>query len=336
MVLSGPVQNIEEKSPRIAVVIPCYRVRRQILDVLKGIGAEVNWIYVVDDCCPERTGDFVRQQFADQRVKVLENSENLGVGGATLRGFLEALENGADVIVKLDGDGQMDPALISILVKPIVAGKADYAKGNRFFNLTDLHGMPWVRLVGNAVLSFMAKASTGYWTVFDPTNGFIAIQSRVLRLLPLEKVSRGYFFESDLLFRLALVRAVVADVPMKARYLDETSNLKINRVLGSFVWGHAKNFGKRLFYAYFLRDFSVASVETVLGLGLLCFGIIFGAMEWVRSIATGEIASSGTVMLSALPIIVGVQLLLSALNYDIQNVPTVPRSFFLSDGTDLQ
>ena len=203
---------------RVAVVIPCYRVRAQILGVLGQIGSTAERIYVVDDACPEKTGAFVQDACEDPRVEVIFNPVNAGVGGAVIEGYKVALRDGMEVIVKLDGDGQMDPALIPDLVRPIAAGDADYTKGNRFYNLERIREMPRLRIVGNALLSLMTKLSAGYWDIFDPTNGFTAIHWKVARQLPFEKISRRYFFETDMLFRLNTIRAVVLDVPMDARY----------------------------------------------------------------------------------------------------------------------
>jgi glycosyltransferase involved in cell wall biosynthesis len=153
-------------------VIPCFRVRAHVLDVIARVGPEVGRIFVVDDACPEKSGELVRQQCRDPRVTVLEHSANLGVGGAVMTGYRAALGTDALVVVKLDGDGQMDPALIPRLVRPVLAGRADYVKGNRFHRLGDNAEMPLVRLFGNAALSFLSKLSTGYWQMFDPTNGY--------------------------------------------------------------------------------------------------------------------------------------------------------------------
>lgn len=308
----------------IAVVIPCYRVRDRILDVLREIGEECDRIYVVDDACPEATGKWVEQECRDPRVRVLCHAANQGVGGATLTGYRQALADGAEVLVKLDGDGQMDPHLIPRLVTPIRTGAADYTKGNRFHDLDSLRGMPRTRLLGNALLSFVSKLSTGYWNVFDPTNGFTALHARVAERLSFEKLARGWFFESDLLFRLYLLRAVVRDVPMPARYADEQSNLVIRSVVPEFLWKHAVNSAKRIGYSYFLRNFSVASLEVALGPALLAFGFGFGGARWARSIAEGVPATAGTVMLAGLPVVVGVQLLLSFLGHDIADVPRDP------------
>ena len=305
----------------IAVVIPCFRVKSQILDVLSGIGPECQAIYVVDDGCPEGTGDHVEAECRDPRVRVLRHDANRGVGAATLTGYEAALVAGAAVIVKLDGDGQMDPAWIPRLVRPIQDGEADYVKGNRFFDLDGLGAMPRARVLGNSLLSFASKLSSGYWNVFDPTNGFTAIHAAVARRLPLAKLARGYFFESDLLFRLGILRAVVCEIPMPAVYRGEPSSLVIRRVIFEFGWKHCVNTVKRIFYSYYLRNFNIASIEILAGLLFLAFGVWFGASHWLDGIRANVPATSGTVMIAALPVLVGVQLLLAFLTYDLQNVP---------------
>lgn len=310
--------------PRIVVVVPCHRVRRFVLDVLARVGPECTRIFVVDDGCPEKTGDHVATHCSDPRVRVLRHTRNEGVGGAMRTGYRAALEEGADVVVKIDGDGQMDPRLVPALVAPILAGGADFAKGNRFVRLADARAMPVVRLVGNAGLSFLSKLSSGYWDVFDPTNGLTAVHADVLAEIPLDELASGYFFESDLLHHLGFVRAVVVDVPMRAVYGQESSGLRPLRALFSFSWGHARNTVRRLFYAYLVRDFSVASLQLPLGLGLVAFGAVFGAFEWRDAIARGVGAYAGTVMLAALPVILGTQLLLSFLAYDVARVPRAP------------
>jgi glycosyltransferase involved in cell wall biosynthesis len=313
-----------ESAAVIAVVIPCYRVKKQILAVLAAVGPECECIYVVDDACPEGTGDHVEAECHDPRVRLLRNERNLGVGGATLTGMRAALADGAEVVVKLDGDGQMDPALIPRLVQPILDGEADYSKGNRFFELEGLDPMPRMRLVGNSLLSFASKLSSGYWNVFDPTNGFTAIHGAVARQLPMAKLSPRYFFESDMLFQLGTIRAVVTDVPMPAVYAGENSSLVIRSILREFAWGHIANTAKRIFYTYYLRNFNIASIEILLGLAFLAFGAWFGLVHWVGGIQNNVPASSGTVMLAGLPIIVGTQLVLAFLTFDLQNVPRDP------------
>jgi glycosyltransferase involved in cell wall biosynthesis len=305
----------------IAVVIPCYKVKRHILEVVAGLGSEVWRIYVVDDACPESTGQHVELHCMDQRVVVLRHEINQGVGGAVMTGYRAAITDGADVIVKIDGDGQMDSSLVPSFAGPILAGAADYTKGNRFFDLEEIRVMPKMRLFGNAVLSFMTKLSSGYWDLFDPTNGYTAIHADVARRLPFGKISSRYFFETDMLFRLNTLRAVVVDVPMDAQYGDEVSNLKISKIVGEFFVKHLRNFIKRIFYNYYLRDLSLASLELPIGLILILLGTCFGVFHWIESARYGAETPAGTVMLAALPILMGMQLVLAFLGSDIANVP---------------
>lgn len=315
---------------RIAVAIPCYKVKKHILDVIARIGDDVDTIYVVDDCCPEQSGSHVSQNSTDSRVKVIYHVQNQGVGGAIVTAYQQALDDDIDIVVKIDGDGQMDPELLPHFVAPILRGEADYTKGSRFFALESLTTMPFVRKFGNAALSFINKVSSGYWQVMDPTNGYTAIHRQALQLMPLDKLSQRYFFESDMLFRLGTLRAVVQDIPMDAVYDDEESNLSIKKVLVDFPPLYIKAFFKRVFYTYFLRDFNGASMKLVLGLLLMLIGAVWGGAHWIGSIVSGDEATTGTVMLAVLPLIMGFQLLLSAIDYDMTHAPKRPLQRWFS------
>lgn len=308
----------------VAVVIPCFRVRRFIGAVLDGLDGRVERVYVVDDKCPEGTGRHVLEHHARPWVTVIFHEANQGVGGAVMTGYARALADGHDVVVKMDGDNQMDPAYLTELVAPLLAGEADYAKGNRFFDIYSLRDMPTVRLIGNSGLSFISKVSTGYWDIMDPTNGYTAIHRAALTRLPLHRIERRYFFESDMLFRLATIRAVVRDVPMRTIYGDETSNLSVRNALLTFPGRFLSRMVKRFAYMYLIRDFNVGSVETLFGAAMLAFGTLFGAWAWIDGAVNGRLASTGTVMIAVLPIVIGVQLLLAALSFDIANVPRMP------------
>ena len=314
----------DTKGSGTAVVIPCYKEKVRILDVLSEIGREVELIYVVDDACPENTGEFVEAECRDSRVIVLKNRTNLGVGGATKVGYQKAIEDGAKYIIKLDGDGQMPPSLIPLVLEPLLSGTADYVKGNRFYSVSVIEKMPKSRLFGNFVLSFISKLSSGYWNIFDPTNGFTAIHMEIARKLPMEKISQRYFFESDMLFHLGLLRAVVRDIPMQAHYGDETSGISIPKVLPEFIFKHCLNTLRRIFLTYFVRETNIATVQLMLGFLFLLFGVVFGSINWILSETSGIQASAGTVVLSALPIIVGSQLIISFFSYDARNTPENP------------
>jgi dolichol-phosphate mannosyltransferase len=314
-------QTDAAKEPRVAVVIPSYKVTRHIEDVLATIPSSVWRIYVVDDACPDHSGEFVQEHIDDNRLRILYHENNRGVGGAVMTGYLAAIADGADVIVKIDGDGQMDPRLIPFFVQPILSGDADYTKGNRFYDLANIRTMPPARLFGNSVLSLMNKLSSGYWNLFDPVNGYTAVHADVAKRMPFEKISNRFFFETDMLFRLNTLRAVVLDIPIDSKYGDEVSNLKITSIVFEFSFKHARNFCKRIFYNYYLRDLSLASIELPVGLFLLSFGGSYGVYHWILSAHSGLPTPAGTVMLAALPALLGMQLLLSFLGYDISSVP---------------
>jgi dolichol-phosphate mannosyltransferase len=311
---------------RVGVVIPAYRVRAHIAHVIARIGPLVDAIYVVDDRCPEQSGRHVRDHVLDPRVRVIEHAENQGVGGAMVTGYRVALAEGMDVVVKIDGDGQMDPAHLPLLLGPISRGHADYAKGNRFHAPHLLKSMPWVRLLGNSALSFINKAVSGYWHVMDPTNGYTAIHRCALQALPLDRLDRRYFFESDMLFRLALARAVVRDVPLPATYGHETSSLQVRRILLEFPPKFLSRFMKRMAYMYFVRDFNLGSIWWVTSAACFGFSAVFGGYHWWKSSHLGQPATAGTVMVAAMPVILGFQALIGALGIDVANVPSRPLS----------
>lgn len=319
-------KSIVSRNSGIAVIIPAFKVSKHILDVLSRLGPEVDKIYVVDDACPEGTGKLVSDKCRDPRLQVIKNEKNLGVGGAVKAGFRAAMDDGAKVFVKIDGDGQMDPSLISKLIAPLLDGTADYVKGNRFFDVQKIRDMPPIRILGNLGLSFFSKLSSGYWDVFDPNNGFVAIRSETAVKLPLSKISDRYFFESDMLFRLNLTRAVVVDVPMEPIYGEEVSNLKIFSSIFEFTYKHTRNFFKRIFYSYFLREFNLASLELLLGCLLIVFGVFVGGRGWIQSLNTGVPTQTGTLILTAMTFLSGLQLFLGFFAYDISNIPR-RRSF---------
>jgi len=309
---------------KIHVVIPAYKVESQILALLPRIGKTVSKIWVVDDACPNGSGQLVAEKSKDERVRVLFHEENKGVGGAVITGYLAAIEAGAEIVVKIDGDGQMHPEDLPELVAPILAGRADYSKGNRFDSIEGLRVMPKIRILGNAGLSLISKLSSGYWSVNDPTNGYTAAHVKSLNRVGLHKLSNRYFFESDLLYRLNLVGAVVEDVPLPARYGDEKSNLKVSKVLFEFPYRHFKNYWKRIAYRFFLREWSVGSVELVAGLALTIFALFFGLSSFFAAVSRDEATTAGQVTIASLAVILGFQLLLSFVSYDIQTEPRNP------------
>ena len=304
----------------ICVVIPLYKARDHIADVLRNIPGFVKTIVVVDDCSPDDSYECARM-VGDMRVQFVRHSQNQGVGAAVLSGYKKAIELGAEIIVKMDSDGQMDPAYLLPLIMPIIVGEADYTKGNRFLHSRQLKVMPIGRQIGNIGLSFLTKLASGYWNVFDPTNGYTAIHASIATSIDPDSIDRRYFFETSMFLELGLLRAVVRDVYIPARYRDEASNLSEWHSLFHFPGRLLRGFARRLWVHYFLRDFSLVSVYLLSGFALLGFGSIFGAYHWWRSYQLQVATQTGTIMLAVLPIILGVQLLLQAVALDVQMVP---------------
>lgn len=300
----------------ICVVIPAYRVSSNLVQVVESIGPEVSSIIVIDDACPEKSGKLLLENSRDPRLEVIFHSENLGVGGAVKTGYRRALNLKATVIVKVDGDGQMETSKIVELVTPIIDGKADYTKGNRFSDVETIRKMPKIRIVGNLGLSFLSKLSSGYWRVFDPTNGFTAISRDALAKIPLTKIDNGYFFESDMLFRLNVARSRVKDIPIPPIYGEETSNLSIYKALIHFPYKHFRNLLKRILYTYYLKDFNMASIELPLGVLLSSSGVAIGAYSWFEAVVSGTPTAPGTLILIAVCLLAGLQLVLAFLSYD--------------------
>jgi dolichol-phosphate mannosyltransferase len=315
------------RSQRIVAVVPAYRVEGQIESVLRGLPSYLDRIIVVDDGSPDQTADLVRAAARkDRRVVLLRHESNMGVGAAMVSGFRRALDLKAQIVVKVDGDGQMDTGRLPELLEPLIQGKADYTKGNRFRDFAALRQMPLIRRLGNMGLGFLAKAATGYWNLFDPTNGFVAVRGATLAQLPLDQIDRSYYFEISMLSNLYMLGAVVQDIPMPARYRDEVSNLMVERVLLEFPPRLLATLVRRIVLKNFLYDFSMVSIYLMAGLPLLLFGLVFGIYKWIQYLQAGVPAPTGTVILPTLSVLVGIQLLLSAIESDLRSVPKQPVS----------
>ena len=319
---NAPVVPIE--LPIVAVVIPAYRAASTVASVIASVPGLVRHVVVVDDGSADATAQVVRD-LRDPRVDLVQLEQNQGVGAAVTAGYHRAVVLGADVIAKMDADGQMDPDHLLPLITPIVIGRADYTKGNRFLHARELRSMPGRRRFGNAGLSFMTKLASGYWDIFDPTNGYTAIHASLIPLLAEAPIGKRYFFESSMLLGLSLLRGVVRDVYIPARYPPgAASQLSESRAALQFPWRLLRGFVRRIVLQYFVRDFTAVSLYLVFGLFLGLFGTIWGVWHWALAAQAGVAATTGTVMIAVLPIIVGVQLLLQALTLDIANVPSEP------------
>lgn len=282
-----------------------------------------DFVIVVDDACPQETGSVVP---LNERVQVVRHRRNLGVGGAMKTGILKAIEQQADYIVKVDADAQMDvsyvPSMIAILQQH---PETTLVKGNRFADLSTVRGMPVIRLIGNSVLSFLVKLSSGYWAIVDPTNGFIALRASSIPVRRFLQLADRYFFEIDLLCLLGVTRRTIAELEMPAIYNGGISSLSVWRTMFSFPLRLISAFTRRVLINYVVVEINVGSLCALLGLPLLLGGMIFGGHEWALSVATGISRPTGTIILALLLFVLGFQLLLQAILYDVQHCPKIRK-----------
>ena len=307
------------KNKKICLIVPCYKVKKKIQIVLDKVPKIVDQVILVNDCCPEKSTDGLITK--NKNVKIIRNQSNIGVGGAVKAGFKIALAEHYDLIIKVDGDDQMDLDHMKSMCEILIKNNLSYVKGNRFYYLQDLDGMPLIRIIGNSVLSFFSKFSSGYWDIFDPTNGYFVIDIKALKLIQFEKLSNRYFFESDLLFRLRLINATIYDYPMRAVYSDEKSSLRIYSIIFPLLFFHCRNFIKRFFYCYILRETSVATFELIFSIIFIFFGLFIGLDSWVDAYKNQSYAPTGSIVLSSTLSIAGLYLFLSFINYDIISNP---------------
>ncbi len=309
------------KETPVHIVIPAYNVAEQIAGVIATLPPFVDTITVVDDASTDATAERIAA-LDDPRLSLLSHTVNQGVGAAMVTGFravLAASEGG--IVVKMDGDGQMDPAYLPALLDPLVAGVCDYTKGNRFLSTRELEQMPTHRLIGNFVLTFLTKLASGYWNIFDPQNGYLAVPTTILSKIDLDRLAPRYFFENDMLIHLNILGARARDIDIPARYGNERSSMRISRILTTFPLYLFRRYWYRFYQKHVLRNFSPVALFIVTGLPLLLWGLVFGLATWYHSVAHHTFASTGTVMLSVLPFIVGFELCLQAIVLEIHETP---------------
>ena len=310
------------KGATIAAVVPAYNEEQMISRVIETMPDFVDHIVIVDDCSPDDTAGTVTR-VADPRVTLIRHEVNQGVGGAIITGHHAAMELGADVNVIMAGDAQMDPDYLPQLLDQVTIEGFGFAKANRFFSPESFEGMPKHRVFGNIVLSFMTKLTSGYWHLFDPQNGYTAIRTEVLKRVPLHAISRRYSFENDLLIHLNILQVPAVDVPIPAVYGNEVSSIKLGHVIPELLNLLFRGFWRRIWYRYVLWSFSPIALLLAAGMVLFLFGL--GVAIWVCfQIAGSVVATAATVMLAAVPLMLGTQMLISALQLDIQASPSTP------------
>jgi len=250
------------KGHSLSVVVPAYNEEDHVGEVIETLPDCVDRAYVVDDCSTDDTWSVIQAHVSDRErsqshaltdggptarsVVPIRHETNRGVGGAIKTGYLAAIDDGADIVAVMGGDGQMDPDLLPDIVAPVAAGQADYAKGNRLLSSVDRAPMPRFRQVGNYLLSSLTRLASGYWAIGDPQNGYTAVSVSALERSGVERMYEFYGYCNDLLVKLNVAGCRVADVPMSAEYGDETSHIDLQTYVPRVSWMLARNFGWRL------------------------------------------------------------------------------------------
>ncbi|MFN0095826.1 MAG: glycosyltransferase family 2 protein [Dehalococcoidia bacterium] len=303
---------------RISVVVPCHNEQLLIGRVIATMPDFVDRIIVVDDVSTDETAARVEEHVRQQpgRVELIRHQVNQGVGGAIVTGYQRALDAGDDVIAVMGGDAQMDPGELIRVVGPVVDDQCDYTKGNRFFWSETFRVMPRHRFLGNVALSLMSKAATGYWHVADYQSGYTAISALVLRELLQWELYPRYGFPNDVLVKLNVLNARVADIPIRSIYrVGEKSGIKIWRVspkISLLLW---KGFWWRLWEKYVMRFFHPLVFFYTLGMVMLPAGLALGLALVVARIA-GEGVATTSAVFAALLVTTGLQLLLFGMSAD--------------------
>ena len=309
------------KGKKIAVVVPAYNEEGLIAATLGGIPEFVDSIVVVDDASTDATADRAAEVAAgDPRVTLLRHEENAGVGAAVVDGYRRAVEDGMDVAAVMAGDNQMPPEHLPRLLDRLIDDGYDAAKGNRFLGAPLGMKMPRHRVLGNIVLTLLTKLASGYWSIFDAQNGYWAVTTESLGRLDLSRVARRYDLENSMLIQMNIIDARVTDVAIPAVYGYEQSTIRLSRDVPRILLTLLSGFWRRIFLKYVLYNFHPIALFLFSGLALMLWALGFGLWAAIYSIGP-ESATTGTVMLSVLPFLVGFQLLLAALVLDIINEP---------------
>jgi glycosyltransferase involved in cell wall biosynthesis len=308
------------KGCRVGVVVPAYNEERQIDGVLETMPQFVDRIFVVDDGSPDTTSEHVQRWVKKRgsRVELIRHDSSRGVGAAIASGYKAALAGDMEVIAVMDGDGQMDPEVLHLILEPVADGKVAYCKGNRLTSGIAWQKTPHVRYLGNAFLSLLTKIASGYWHIADTQSGYTAISAEALRMLDLDRIYPAYGYPNDVLIRLNVHNLHVVGVNIEPRYgVGERSSMKVWKVVPTVSLLLVRGFLRRMVEKYIIRDFHPLVFFYALGAVLVLIGVILGLQEtWAK--LTQGLVDIATTVLVALLVISGLQLLLFAMWFDME------------------
>ena len=309
---------------KISLVIPAYNEEKLIGPTLESIPETIDRVYVVDDCSPDNQNAVILAcAEKDRRIELLKHESNQGPGGAIITGYLRSSADGYDIAVVVGGDNQMPMNEVGNLLEPVIEGRVDYAKGNRFLlsRLEDtLRKMPPLRLVGNWLITALTKIASGYYKAMDVVDGYTAISKKAIDTVDWTRAWKGYGYPMDFLIRLNAYGFKVIDIPRTAIYLPGERQSQIKglgyalkvtpMLLRGFFW--------RLKFRYIFLDFHPLVFFYYLAFALLPAGLLFGIKLVYQQFLTNAGVSGPQATLCALLIITGFQSMLFAMLFDMQ------------------
>jgi len=302
----------------VAVVVPAYNEELLIRETLSSVPGFVDRIFVINDASADNTQGIIDEiARTDPRIMPIIHTKNAGVGASIVSGYRQSLLETIDVTVVMAGDNQMDPDVMPALIDPLIDNKADYTKGNRLLSPEYRRGMSSWRFIGNTILTFMTKFSSGYWKLMDPQNGYTAISRRALERINLDRVYPQYGYCNDLLVKLNVFGFRVMDVEMPARYGREQSKIRYGPYIGRVSWLLFRDFFYRLRMKYIVLSFHPLVIFYLFGILLTiagCLSLLYTLFFVI--IEHGPLFIRG--VLSILIFALGIQFLSFALMFDIQ------------------
>jgi glycosyltransferase involved in cell wall biosynthesis len=311
---------------RIALVIPAYREEKLIQPTLEAVPALFDRVYVVDDCSPDQQNDVILAcSKKDPRIELLKHEKNQGPGGSIITGYRRAAGDKIDIVVVVGGDNQMKLAQVTDFLDPIVDKKCDYTKGNRFLAREvdeTISRMPKLRLVANWVITGLTKTASGYFKVMDVVDGYTAISLRAIETINWHRAWKKYGYPMDFLVRLNAYGFRVIDIPRTAVYLpgERQSQIKGFRYMMTVSPMLIRDFFWRLRFKYLYRDFHPLVFFYALAMTLIPSGFLFGLyLLWDKLFAGGTEVSAPKATLVALALISGIQFLLFAMLFEMQD-----------------
>ena len=309
------------RDKRISLVIPAHNEEKLIKPTLENVPSEIDIIFVIDDASTDNTIEIIKSsQEKDERIVLIQHETNQGVGASIINGYRHTAKENYDIAVVVGGDYQMPLEQVRDFLDPLIDGKADYTKGNRFIRQgLDIEKMPALRLIGNALISAITKVASGYYKTYDVVDGYTAITREAIEIIDWNKAWKGYGYPMDFLIRLNGYGLRILEVPRRAIYLEgeRQSQIKGFRYALKVSPMLIRGFFWRLTWKYLYKDFHPLVFFYFLGSILFPSGFLWGLFLIYQQLS-GYGVSGPRAILCALMLIMGSQFLLFAMFFDMQ------------------